>query len=285
MATTDTTVTTRATPDTLRIEWGPVVAGTITAAALAFVLHGFAAAVGISVGSTAPTWRDASFALILLSGLYLLIAGVIAYGLGGYVAGRVRTRYATWEGTDANYSDGMHGLLVWALATLLTAVLGFAAATAATRLAAPSGTAAQSVAGENIIAMDIDRLFRGHRPEGDMQLARAEAARILLTASSHRGVLQEDRAALTRIVEQNAAAGGDAGRRVEQAITAAKDNIQRARRSAAILAFMAAAVAALGAAIAWFAAEAAGRHRQGLDVTPAWLDWGATTYPERRSVP
>jgi hypothetical protein len=57
-----------------RVEWGPVIAGAIAAAALAFVLHAFAAGIGIAVSSTAPTWRDASIALVLLSGLYLLHA-------------------------------------------------------------------------------------------------------------------------------------------------------------------------------------------------------------------
>jgi hypothetical protein len=44
-------------------EWGPIVAGGIAASALALVLHAFAVAIGLSVSSTAPTWRDASFAL------------------------------------------------------------------------------------------------------------------------------------------------------------------------------------------------------------------------------
>mgnify|MGYP001149501567 CR=1 FL=1 len=41
-----------------------------------FVLHAFALAMGLSVSSTAPTWRDASFALVLLSGLYILLAAI-----------------------------------------------------------------------------------------------------------------------------------------------------------------------------------------------------------------
>src|SRR5262249_343397 len=43
--------------------WTPVVAGALAAAALGFVLHSFAIAIGLGVSSTAPTWRDASFAL------------------------------------------------------------------------------------------------------------------------------------------------------------------------------------------------------------------------------
>jgi hypothetical protein len=260
-----------------RVEWGPVIAGAIAAAALAFVLHAFAAGIGIAVSSTAPTWRDASIALVLLSGLYLLLAAFASYGFGAYVAARLRRRRAA-TAEDGSFSDGMHGLMVWALATLLTAILAVAVAGFSTRLAAPAGTAgsSQSVAGENIIALDLDRLFRAdRRPQTDMAYARAEAARILLTASSHRGMLPEDRQYLVRLVSANTGlAGPEAERRVESVATRAKENIDRARRSAAILAFMAAAVALLGAAVAWWAACAGGQYRDGLVAIPTFWNWG-----------
>jgi hypothetical protein len=72
------------------VHWGAVIAGSVAAASLATVLHAFAGAIGMAVSSTAPTWRDASFALWLLSGLYLILVAVAAYGLGGYIAGRLR---------------------------------------------------------------------------------------------------------------------------------------------------------------------------------------------------
>jgi hypothetical protein len=104
-------------------EWGPIVAGAIAAAALALVLHAFAVAIGLSVSSTAPTWRDASFALVLLSGLYVVLAALASYGRG-YVTGLTCTRLSSRE--DADLRDGLHDLLVWALATLLTALIGLA---------------------------------------------------------------------------------------------------------------------------------------------------------------
>ena len=119
-----------------------------------------------AVSSTAPTWRDASVALWVLSGLYLVLVALAAYGLGGYVAGRLRGRLVTANADEVEFRDGIHGVLVWALATLLTAALLLMSASAATRLTAPSGGAmgpATSVAGENIIAFDIDRLFRGDK--------------------------------------------------------------------------------------------------------------------------
>jgi hypothetical protein len=82
------------------------------------VLHAFALAIGLSVSSAAPTWRDTSFALVLLSVLYVVLAALASYGLGGYLVGLLCTRPSSRE--DAALRDGLHGLVVWALATLLT---------------------------------------------------------------------------------------------------------------------------------------------------------------------
>ncbi len=262
------------------VQWGPVFAGALAAAALASVLHTFAGAIGLAVSSTAPTWRDASIALWILSGLYLVLVALAAYGLGGYVAGRLRSRLAPASADEIEFRDGVHGLLVWSLATLLTATLLVFAASAATRLAAPSAGPigpATSVAGENIIAFDLDRLLRGERRQGDADVAytRAEAARILLTASSHAGVNAEDRAYLTRLVAARTGLGQpDAERRVDTAIARAKDNIARARRSTVILAFMAGAAALLGAAAAWFAAGVGGQHRDNNAPSVRWTALG-----------
>jgi hypothetical protein len=264
------------------VQWGPVVAGALAAAALAFVLHSFAAAIGLSVSSTSPTWRDASIALLVLSGLYLILAALASYGLGGYVAGRMRTRLHTAATPDeVEFRDGGHGLLTWAVATLLTGLMLFMAAQAATRLAAPSAGAAgpaTSVGGENIIAYDLDRLFRAERrpPDTDMTYSRAEAGRILLTASGHNGVSDEDRGYLTRLVAARTGLDANAAQaRTNETITRARENMTRARRAATILAFMAGAAALLGAAAAWFAACVGGRHRDGTSV-PSLSSWSFT---------
>ena len=257
-------------------EWGPIIAGAIAAAALLLVLQAFALAIGLSVSSTAPTWRDASFALVLLSGLYILLAAIAAYGLGGYLAGLMRVRPPAPEDTDVR--DGMHGLVAWALATLLIAVIGWATAQSLTRLAAPSGgqgAASSSVGGENLIAFDLDRLFRAERrTNANLDYPRAEAARILLTTAGHGGLQPEDRIYLIRLTA--AVTGipeGDAQRRVDEVAARARDNISRARKSAVILAFFAGSAAIVGAAVAWFAACAGGRVRDGEE-PHSLLHWG-----------
>jgi len=260
-----------------RVQWAPIIAGAIAAAALAFVLHSVAVGIGLSIASAAPSWRDASFALVLLSALYLVLTAIAAYGFGGYVSGLLREPI-TAPADEVEFRDGIHGVLVWALATLLTAVFALATAQSLTRLAAPGGGPAgpaTSVGGENIIAFDLDRLFRSEQPvEGNVNYDRAQAARILLTTSSHRGMLPEDRTFLMGLVAaRTGLAQPEAERRVDEVAARAKENIARARRTGVIMAFAAGAAALLGIAAAWFAACAGGQVRDGTIEPSGLWDW------------
>lgn len=78
-----------------------------------------------------------TFALVLV-GLFAFLAMVAVYGLGGYVAGRMRRRSAASE-DESEARDGIHGLTVWALGMLLT---GFVAAGAISNGARVAGNAA-----------------------------------------------------------------------------------------------------------------------------------------------
>ena len=132
------------------LQWGPAVAGALTAAAIGFVLDSFGAAIGLALSSTAPTWRDSSLMLQLLSGLYLVLVAITAFGVGGYIAGRLRTPIDGSE-DDVEFRDGSNGLLVWAIAMVLTVLMVTAAALSLPRAAASSvgsAGAAQSIAGE-----------------------------------------------------------------------------------------------------------------------------------------
>ena len=270
-------------PSVPYVQWGPVFAGALAAAALGTVLHSFAAAMGLAVSSAAPTWRDASIGLWILSGFYLIVVALASYGLGGYIAGLLRERFGTSVTVDeVEFRDSIHGLLVWAAATLLTAFLLIMAASAASHLGTQSSANASSVAGENTVAMDIDRLLRGERrgaPDaGDPLAIRGEAGRILLTSSSHSGVTSEDRAYLIRLVAaKTGIAPPEAEKRVDTAIANAKDNLARARKSAVILAFMAGAAALLGAVAAWLAAVVGGQNRDDSAGIGRWNILGRRT--------
>src|ERR1700755_2675645 len=82
------------------IQWPPVIAGGLAATALSFILLTFGAAIGLSVASTSPTWRETSAALALLSGLYLILQALFSFAMGGYLAGRTRSPSTAGQPSD-----------------------------------------------------------------------------------------------------------------------------------------------------------------------------------------
>ncbi|MFL4981525.1 MAG: hypothetical protein ACJ8FU_20615 [Xanthobacteraceae bacterium] len=257
------------------IHWGPVSAGAIAAAAVWFVLMTFASAVGLATLSPSPTWRDTSIALALLSGVWLLLVALGSFGLGGYLAGRVRSSWATSE-DEVEFRDGAHGLLVWALAVVIGAVLTWATATALTSVSAGTTTVMRPTQGEPaFLAYELDRLFRSdRRPERADPEARAEAGRIIMTGVGRRDIGAEDRAYLVRLVTaRTGLAPADAERRVSEVVAQARQAARRARASSVVIGFMTAASLAVGAAAAWFAAGIGGRHRDRAISPPLRWSW------------
>jgi hypothetical protein len=254
------------------LQWTPIIVGALTATALSSILVTFAATVGLGVSSSAPTWRDASWALWLLSGIYLIFQALISFGCGGYVAGRMQSPIDNANPEDTERRDGFHGVAAWALAvvlgTLLAAFVGMAANRPSTLAAAPSGTE------PSVLSYEIDQLFRAGRNKpanADLAPARAEAGRILLTSSGHNGVSTEDRGYLVQMVSgETGLTGPDAARRVDNVISDSRKAISRARASTIILSFSIATALLLAAVAAWAGAEAGGRHRDGMAL-PGWM--------------
>jgi len=257
------------------LEWSPIVLGAFAAAALSSLFLGFGVTIGLGISSTAPTWRDASAALAILSGLYLILQAVLSFGFGGYLAGRVRSatgaRAAVVEETER--ADGVHGLGAWALAVVMGAILAALIGSATVSRTSPTRSGAQATAAEPLLSYELDRLFRAGRrnPTVDLSAERAEAGRILLTTSSHSGLSSDDRTYLIQLVGAlTGLSQADAERRADNAIASAKTAIERSRRSTVILAFSVATAMLLGAVSAWAAACAGGRHRDGAPL-PDWM--------------
>jgi hypothetical protein len=255
------------------VHWTPAIAGALVASALSLVLIAFGASLGLSVASTAPTWRDTSATLTLLSGLYLVLTALVSFGFGGYVAGRLRT---TWDpalhSEFVEFRDGTHGLLSWALAVVISGLVAAVITTAVSSKSVAPATTPVASTGETPIAYDLDRLFRSERREqGNLAYNRAEASRILLAATSRAGMKPDDRQYLSRLVaSQTGTAQPDADHRVEEAVAAATLAVKRARQSGVILGFSIAVSLLLGAAAAWYAACLGGQHR---DQTAPPLRW------------
>jgi hypothetical protein len=261
----------------LRLQWSPVFAGALAASALSLILISFGAAVGLGVSSSSPSWRDASAALALLSGLFLILQALVSFGLAGYIAGRTQRVIGLTPADVIESNDGLHGLTTWALAVVLGGTIIALVGLSTARPVLQSRPAA--TAGEQLLSAELDRLYRSVRRPANLDIgySRAEAGRILLTNSGHSGVSSEDRSYL---VQQVAAATGlpaaEAEKRVDSVIGDAKTAIQRSRRGSVILAFSAAAALLFGAVAAWAAACAGGRHRDGATL-PEWMGGRPTT--------
>ena len=256
------------------LQWTPVIAGALVASALSLVLIAFGSAIGLSILSSSPTWRDASPVLAVLSGLFLLLTAIVSFGLGGYVAGRLRERWhQSAHDNVVEFRDGTHGIVAWAVAVVITGLVAAVSATAIASRGVQPATSPVATTGEPLIAYELDRLFRaGQRPlEGDLTYTRAEAGRLLLAATGRRGISPEDRTYLVRLVAARAGISQpDAERRVDDAITGATTAVQKARRSAVILAFATAVSLLVGAAAAWYASCVGGRHRDNVAPSLTW---------------
>lgn len=270
------------------LQWSPVIAGAIAAAALSFILVSFGVAIGLGVSSSSPTWRDASAALALLSGLYLILQAIVSFGFGGYIAGRTRTApIGELDEEEQERRDGFHGLASWALAVLIGAVLLTFLAASALERAPIRASAGSTTAAEPLLSYELDKLFRSTRrpPNADIREARAEAGRILMTSSSHSGVSADDRGYL---VQQVAALTGlaapESERRADAAIADSRTAIARSRRSSIIVAFSIAAATLLGAVAAWAAACAGGRHREGAPLSH-WMERSNRLHRGSRRMP
>jgi hypothetical protein len=255
------------------VQWPVILAGAVCAAGISFSLHAFATGVGLSVYSTAPTWRDSAVGYWLLTGLYLLFVALTAFGVGGYITGRLRIPVADLASEEHEFRDGMHGLVTWAVAIVMTAVLALGVAAIASPAAVPSGGSAgtaQSVAGENIIASELDELFRTDRDIPNINYRRAEAARILLKSSSHDGVRERDRRYLS-VITANATGISieDAALRTDTQIAAVREELRRARVATVLQAFAVGVALFVGAAVAWLSASQGGQDRD-RGTYPGW---------------
>jgi hypothetical protein len=264
--------------------WGGIFAGALVAAAVSFVLLEFAAAIGLSVSSTAPTWRATSIPLWVLSGVYLVFVSLASFGAGGYVCGRLQglayraNQDAAADIDGIEFFDGLNGLVTWGLAILIGAALALGALDAVAPSANPSGAfGTSSSKAELLLADELDKLFRSDRrpADGDLEYRRAEASRILMTATSNSGVSSDDRDYLSSIVASRSGLDPAASdQRVSDAIAQSKLAISRARAATAIEAFAAAAALLIGAAVAWFAAIEGGRDRENRRrLAFSWSPW------------
>jgi hypothetical protein len=110
------------------VDWPAVAGGSVLAAAISIVLLQFGGAIGLSSQDFNAEQGVGAGLLALATGVWIVWVAAVSAMAGGYIAGRSRPRIGDASEHAVEFRDGMHGILVWALSTLIAAVgLGLAA--------------------------------------------------------------------------------------------------------------------------------------------------------------
>ncbi|MDP2330947.1 MAG: hypothetical protein Q8M19_09665 [Reyranella sp.] len=117
------------------LEWGPVIAGALGAAAISLVFFTFGSALGLSVVSPYPYAGMSVTLLLVLTALFAAVVQVGSFAAGGYLAGRMRTPWLGGVESERQFRDGSHGFAVWAVGILIGACIAVAGAGIALRTA------------------------------------------------------------------------------------------------------------------------------------------------------
>ncbi|MCJ8150223.1 MULTISPECIES: hypothetical protein [Shinella] len=270
------------------LAWGPVIGGAVAAAAATIILLLLGSGVGLTMVS--PWAGDsASFATVgVTAAIWFVVVQWLSSALGGYLTGRLRTKWANVHTDEVFFRDTAHGFLSWALATVVVvgmagsaftalAGAGVQAASSAVSTATVAGTAA--AANSDASSPDAatgyftDILLRpqdvASRARTDDASAAAEVSRILMRGAVSDGVPEADRAYISSIVAARAGITPEEARaRVDQVLTQIEDAknaalkaADEARKSAATAAMLGALSLLVGAFIASAAAALGGRQR------------------------
>jgi hypothetical protein len=246
------------------VSWAAVAAGAIAAAALTLVLLAFGAGMGFSAVSPWSNSGISAGTFEIGTGLYLICVAMIASSIGGYIAGRLRTKWAGVHTHEVFFRDTAHGFLVWGLATVLSAAFLAAAASNIAGGASSAGvTAIQSAGSGGPVDYYADSLLRsnpGASPNTtDLGATRNEIARILMTGLRERDIPAPDRTYVAQLVAAHTGLSqADADKRTSDVINQAKTALDNARKAAAKLSLWLTASLLIGAFSASLAATDGG---------------------------
>ena len=150
------------------VSWGAVIAGGVASLAVTLVLLAFGIGVGFSVVSP---WTDQGVSGTTFhvgAGIYLIVVAMLSSTVGGYIAGRLRNRWAGVHHDEVYFRDTAHGFMAWALATVVGAAMLGGAAThitaGATAGSVPAAAAASANSAASPTDIYVDTLLRNDAP-------------------------------------------------------------------------------------------------------------------------
>ncbi len=105
------------------VSWASIFAGAAGAAALSLILLMLGTGLGLSSVSPWAHEGISKTAFGLSTILWVTFTQLVASGMGGYLAGRLRTKWVEVHRDEIYFRDTVHGFLAWAVSSLVTAAL------------------------------------------------------------------------------------------------------------------------------------------------------------------
>jgi len=278
------------------VSWGPIIAGATTAAAISLCLVILGSGLGLTMVSPWAGDSASGTAIAISAVIWFVVIQWVSSGLGGYVTGRLRTKWVGVHNDEVFFRDTAHGFVAWTVATLFVAwlmsgamagLIGKGADVAST---VAGGAAMGAAANADKIAsmpsaMYVDRLLRPATgtatppPAGgagndaaSMSAARDEIGRILMTGATGE-ISADDKTYLAQMIStRTSMPQADAEKRVNDVIgqiDAAKTQAQKtaddARKAGIKLSLLMFVSLLIGAFIASVSAAYGGRQRDDFE--------------------
>lgn len=265
------------------ISWAAIIGGAFAIAAISLILLALGAGLGFASVSPWANSGASATTFTVAAAIWLLVVQWLSAAFGGYLTGRLRTKWVSVPSDEIYFRDTAHGFLAWAVAAVITAAV-LASATSsliggAARLAgSAAATQGTTVAGNPSVSPALDptayfvnELFRSDHPNvnANTQPARAEATPIIARGLSEGGMPAGDKTYLVQLVAAHTGLSQpDAAKRVDDVDAQVKaawvkthEAADRARKAASYLSFFTAFSMVVGAFIAAVTATVAGHRR------------------------
>jgi len=238
------------------VSWPSIFAGAATALGITLILLALGSGLGFAAASPWPGSSPTAASFAIGTGVWLIVTQWLSSAFGGYIAGRLRTRWAGVHSNEVVFRDTAHGLLAWAVSTIIVVAVAIGATSAT--VSATAGTA-------SVVSYASDTMLRSDRQsDGGSEAIHAEAGRIL---GRDGAIASDDRAYLTQLVaRQTGVSQAQAEQRVDAATASIRAAADKARKVASALGFFTALSMLMGAFVAAAAAAYAGRLRDDAEI-------------------
>ena len=250
------------------VAWPAILGGAFAALALALIL--LALGTGFGLASVSP-WSHAGASVTtftITTAIWLIVTQWLASGLGGYLTGRLRTKWVGLHTHEVFFRDTANGFLSWATAAVISGV--FLASAASSVVNSTISTPTRATIGDPT-AYFVDSLYRTDRPSAtvsDMDV-RGQSTRILLNGLTNGDIAAPDRIWLAQLVSaRTGLSPADAEKRVDGVIAqekAVEAKVRQAadatRKAGSYLSIFTGLSMVIGAFIACVSAALGGRQR------------------------